>query len=66
MSPTSKRPSTNSRSPAWVGARPAEACGEASSPACVNACMVLRIEAGDRSSPARDRVCDPTGSPVSR
>ena len=46
-SPTSSRPSTNSRRPAWVGIRPALMCGAPSRPSSARSCMVLRIEAGD-------------------
>ena len=65
-SPSSSRPSTNSLSPAWVGTRPAEVWGAASSPSWVRSCMVLRIEAGDSCTPPLEMVREPTGSPVSR
>jgi hypothetical protein len=66
MSPTSSRPSTNIRRPAWVGMRPALLWGASSRPSCARSCMVLRIEAGDSCTPPREMVRDPTGSPVSR
>ena len=64
--PTSSRPWTKRRRPASVGRRPAEVCGANKSPASSRSAMTLRIVAGDRLSPARrDRVREPTGSPVS-
>ena len=59
-------PSTNSRKPVSVGMRPAEVCGANSRPASSRSLMLLRIEAGDRSSAIIcDRVFDPTGWPPS-
>ena len=44
-----------------------EVCGAAMRPSCSRSDMTLRIEAGDRViGSARDRLREPTGSPVSR
>ena len=59
-------PSTNSRNPDSVGMRPAEVCGANNRPASSRSLILLRIEAGDRSSAVIcDRVLDPTGWPSS-
>ena len=65
--PMPSRPSTNSRRPASVGTRPAEVCGENSSPASSRSAMTLRMVAGDSETVSRfESVREPIGSPVSR
>ena len=64
-SPTSSRPSTNSRSPTSVGRRPAEVWGANSSPISSRSDMTLRMVAGDSGVVRRrDSVREPMGSPV--
>ena len=66
-SPISRSASTKKRSPCCVGKRPALVCGEKMSPAASRSAITLRTEAGDSCiGIMRERLREPTGSPVAR
>ena len=59
--------STKKRKPFSVGRRPAEVWGAYTRPACSRSDITLRTEAGDSViGMMRDRLREPTGSPVAR